>query len=280
MNALSRVGATLVQYALQPLGKSNNLLIKIANLALPLFALGGVVAAAYYAFSGTKIATKLKPMTPIPPLGQAALTFAQDQLRANPSVKCVKFSTPLAQVSTYQPVNKDIAALTTLFWEEETRFNNILEKVPAEGRLSDEHFMNSADRLMKLGYAIGVLTLQELDAFVDQLKTINITRTKAQALAIKDSYQYLTYHFTTISYHFLRSNGNRNPDPAHAALFYTQGTKQNEWNQLYNDFCDRIRMYVTEANLQKANNHLYKWTTKDTNLQTFSPEPNLDQVLR
>ena len=269
MNALSRVGGTIAQCIFQPLGKSNNLFVRIANIAIPLLALGGVVAAAYYAFSGTKIATKLKPMVPVPPVGQAALAFALEEIRANPNVQPTKFATIAGGNNTHQPVNPDIAKLTKLYRAEEDSFNAILKELPAKELTSNAYFLKTADKLMKLSYAIGVLTLQDLDAFV-----ANTPRTKAKALATQDSYQYRTYYFVTVAYHYFRSNGMRNPDPAHAALFYSPGTKQNEWNQLYNDFCDRVRMHVIEADLQRADNRLYTWTAKDTGPNTFYYEPD------
>lgn len=275
MNALSRVGGPIVQWALHPFGQSNNLFIRIANLAIPLFALGSVVAAAYYSFSGKKLDTQLKPMTEIPSVGQAAIAFAQNLLRTNPDVKPSQFST--AADNTHQPVDPNIAKLTKLFHNESTRFRAIaktLEKtLDEDNRFNNSDFLTAADNVIKLAYAIGVLTLQDLDASVEKLKTANITRTKADALAIQDSYQYRTYYFLTTAYHRFRSNDSSNPAPAHAALFYQPGTKQHEWNQLYNDFCDRVRMYVTEADLQRADNRHYKWTIKDTGVRTFDHEP-------
>lgn len=62
--------------------------------------------------------------------------------------------------------------------------------------------------------------------------------------------------------------------PAHSRLFYEQGTIQNSWNTLYNEYCDRVRMYVTDEELEAADNRHVKWTKKDTGVETFCPIPS------
>lgn len=278
MNALSRIGGAVAHFALYPLGKSNNLLIRIANFALQLFAVATPVFLAYRAFSGQKILTTLKPMAPIPPAGEAAIAFAKQQLAANPNVKATKFLAPWTGAQTLQPVSVEIAQLNALYAEIEKEALALWRDSQPETRMNNPQLVEAVDKWIKLAYTLSVWTLQDLDAYVQQNPTWkeyqqDVPRTKAKALTLQDSYMYRTYYYATRVYHYLRSNGNQD-SPAHSALFYTKGTKQNEWNQLYNDFCDRVRMHVTEADLQRADNRHYTWTKKDTGVASFHHEPD------
>lgn len=56
--------------------------------------------------------------------------------------------------------------------------------------------------------------------------------------------------------------------------FYKSGTIQNQWNKLYNDYCDRIRSYVSESSLRSADTRFVNWTRKDLDENSFIRTPD------
>lgn len=143
---------------------------------------------------------------------------------------------------------------------------------------------------MKISYAISNLTLDDLKSFTEARASQGDNRTYAKALTVQDSYQYRTFYYCTNAYHWLRGEIVWSTDPwnqdeeglfppqtiseGHAKAFYQQGTIQNSWNELYNNYCDRIRLYVNEKELRSADNRHFTWTKKDTGIQSFSSVPD------
>jgi hypothetical protein len=115
-------------------------------------------------------------------------------------------------------------------------------------------------------------------------------RTYAKALTEQDSYQYRTFYYCTNAYHWFRGEIAWSAHPynkdkkglfkaesisaAHATAFYQKGTIQNSWNELYNNYCDRIRLYVNEKELKSADSRHFNWTEKDTEIKSFRSTPD------
>jgi hypothetical protein len=207
----------------------------------------------------------------------------------------------------HQPTNPKITKLKTLYWMvywknlQEAFAKYALQEKPWE----QQAVINAADACMKIAYTIGCLTLEDLKPFTEQIpKEDRIWWTNERALVRQDSYQCRTFYYCTRLYHTIRGSYawaqnpdrdkgdlNRNPfdfhdrteglpevegaiDQRYAQLFYTQTKIQNTWNELYNDYCDRIRMYTVEDNLRKEDSRHVKWTQKDTKLVSFSAWPS------
>jgi hypothetical protein len=65
----------------------------------------------------------------------------------------------------------------------------------------------------------------------------------------------------------------------YAKPFYDDLNKpiQYQWRMLYNDYCDRVRMYVNEADLadddRDGDRRHVSWTEKDEKRETFRQDP-------
>jgi hypothetical protein len=215
-----------------------------------------------------------------PQIGQEAIDFARQKLSEHPEIKPAVFSAGWHGADkTNQPVNQEIALLTNLYWDVYFEAFTQAVKKHKDNPWSQQEVIQAADDLIKIGYAISCLTLEDLPEFIHSLEQKGTKRTYAEALATQDSYQYRTYYSCTKAYHWIRGGVTwdkvpwgedeedivqpRETPKAHADLFYKKGTIQNGWRLLYNDHCDRIRSYVKEADLQRADNRHFKWTQKD-----------------
>lgn len=234
-------------------------------------------------------ASKSKVEAVYPRIGQEAIDFARQKLSEHPEIKPQVFSAGWSGSSkTNQPVNQEIALLTTLYWD--VYFAAFEQEVKKHAEpWSQPTVIQAADDLMKIGYAISCLTLEDLPAFTESLNSKGIKRTYAEALTIQDSYQYRTYYYCTNAYHWIRGGIAWSKGPwsdeeglfqpqatpkAHAEPFYREGTEQSGWRALYNDYCDRVRSYVKEADLKKADNRHFTWTKKDEGEKSFFHIPD------
>lgn len=234
-------------------------------------------------------ASKSKGEAIYPQIGQEAIEFARKKLSEHSGVKATVFSAGWGGPSkTNQPVNQEIALLTALYWD--VYFKALEQEVKKHAEpWSQPAVIQAADDLMKIGYAISCLTLEDLPKFIEFLDSKGVKRTYAEALTIQDSYQYRTYYNCTQTYHWIRggiawrkSEGNdeeglfhpREVPKAHADRFYQEGTVQSGWRVLYNDYCDRVRLYVKEDELRGADNRHITWTKKDEGEKTFRQIPD------
>lgn len=217
-----------------------------------------------------------------PQIGQEAIEFARQKLNEHPDIQPTKFRTlqGVCAGGTNQPVNQEIALLATLYWNVYfAAFEQKIKEHKEENPWSQPDVIQAADDLIKIGYAISCLTLEDLPEFTQALETKGKKRTYAEALTIQDSYQYRTYYSCTSAYHWIRGGivwiGDdhqategyldylQETPKIHADPFYQEGTIQSKWRALYNDHCDRIRSYVKESDLQRADNRHFTWTKKD-----------------
>lgn len=248
-----------------------------------LLLIGAIFAASaiskYFSTPASPKAPKIPEYPEIPEIGKQAKQFAMESLDSHPEITPFKFKAGWCGDKTLQPVNTQIAKLNNLYWDVHFKaFEEALKK-HQDNPWEQEEVLQAADALMKTAYTISCLTLEDLKPFTEQNK-----RTYAEALTVQDSYQYRTFFYCTQVYHWIRGEAvwndkgeyldhptrsviNRFPiftTKAFAQTFYTDGTMQNSWNQLYNDFCDRVRSYVKEEDLRRADSRHVKWTQKDT----------------
>jgi len=223
----------------------------------------------------------IKELKPYSTLGKSALEFARKKLEEHPEIQPKKFSAGWNGPSeTIQPTNQEIARLTDLYWDVAFKNFEELMKQNQDNPWASQDVIDAADTCMKIAFAISNLTLDDLKASTEISK-----KSYVNALTEQDAYQYRTFYFCTNIYHGCRAainwDKNRNalmhiasiPDE-HATLFYQKETVQNTWNELYNNYCDRIRMFVNENELKNADQRHVNWTQKDTGVRTFRATPD------
>jgi len=248
----------------------------------------------------TSSSPKLPSYPEIPEVGKQAILATIDRLKDNPNIKPHRFEAGYCGDRTHQPVNAQIAHLTPLYFADFKALEEALKR-HQNNPWEQEEVLQAADALMKTAYTIGCLTLQDLHPFTERLKGGFIERLKgggkertyADALRIQDSYPYQAFFCCTRAYHWIRGGlvwddkKQRLDHPTvyidskpifvtetYAQRFYEEGTKQHSWNQLYNDYCDRVRSYVKEEDLWIADERHVKWTRKDTGIETFFHTPD------
>lgn len=280
---------------LDPLCPKQSLLKRVANVAFHILTLAIPLIyhriCAYYAQAGLQPFQKSADIKPYSPLGQAALDFARKQLGEHPHIVATQFKGNCFSargwfgLKSTEPANPEIARLTTLYWDVTRKAFEQALKNNEEAPWSQQEVLDAADACMKVSYAISNLTLDDLDPFTRRLTSKGDQRTYAEALTKQDSYQYRTFYYCSENYHELRGQkffglwpyeeyrqaipnkgfyfpAERQKD--HEDLFYQQETIQNSWNQLYNEYCRRVRQYVPEKELGTADNRHVTWTQEDT----------------
>lgn len=237
------------------------------------------------------IGTVLVAMTTLYPRNKSALDeklkletldFALNLLGKQSNLQPFFFETGFGKES-YQPIDNRIALLSTIYLEKEGNLKQLLLEKNSDWK--NQEIIAAADECMKISYAIGVLTLEDLEAFIKEHPvsrnaptTINDSkRTLAVALADQDSYQMFTFYYCAYLYYSIRQFEEwRDEKPignffsreegvpeGYADLFYKNDAMQNRWNRLYNDYCDRIRLFVPEKDLVRADKRLSSNTQKD-----------------
>ncbi|NGX60881.1 MAG: hypothetical protein K940chlam9_00355 [Chlamydiae bacterium] len=263
---------------------------------LTLFSAGGIIAIAIASYKKEKTGGGFgadigEQRAAYPNVGEDALSFAREKLAENSNVKKHPFSSRFRPSNTYQPENKAIGQLTTVFYACWNTFESVLKENQGDP-WSQDAVVQVADDLMKISYAISCLTLEDLPKFTDALQDTGTHRTFGEALTKQDSYQYRTYYFCTRAYHNIRGGfiwgtvsqkvllveplrealcAPTNTSPAYAELFYQNSTLQSQWRELYNDYCDRVRLYVHDKDMPDDRHK--GWTQKDTKAQLFDPSP-------
>ncbi len=228
-------------------------------------------------------------------LKKETIAFAMQMLEKHPKIEAFEFRCGWGE-PVHQPTTPIIGKLTSLYLQQFERFEIALKKTYSDLNTSRNNPWDSketreiADTCMKLGYAISVLTLEDLQPFTDKLlKDAGDKRTFAKALTHQDSYQYRTFYYCTRMYHICRGgliwdkpykyaeadlNYPRTLSQEHVQPFYEKGTIQNSWNKLYNDYCDRIASFVDREELRQADNRHFTWTKKDVGVTTFCNTPD------
>lgn len=291
-----------------PLCKDQSLIKRVANVAFHVLTLG-IPLAIYHVIKccfpkshskhgignlqtvGVNSVQQNKNTKPYSALGQDALDYARKKLEEHPEIAPTEFRAGWYGPSeTNQPVNPEIALLTTLYWDIAFKEVEDLMKQNEKKPWSNQEVINAADACMKITYAISNLTLDDLESFTEKLSSKGDDRTFAEALTRQDSFLYRTFFHCTNAYHWFRSEIEWTTCPydadqkglfkpksiseAHSSAFYQKGTVQNSWNKLYNDYCDRVRLYVNKDELESADGRFTHWTKNDTGISSFRSTPD------
>lgn len=263
---------------------SQTLIERISKLARWMIIPALVGLGIYAAIRRYSYAAPLTPkpglvVKPYPETGTTAIAFARAELQRQTSTQPHKFYAAQAEEKTYQPINPEIAQLQALYnMRYEIIETNLLNSTEQLDPWEDQRFLQQVDEAMSIAYAISCLTLEDLANFQQALKQQGVDRTLAKCLTEQDSYQYRTFYECTWLYHLARAQfrpffnevmKERQLDlyghisSKWAELFYKPALLQGKWRELYNDFCDRVRMYVKEEELEKADSRHVKWSKKD-----------------
>ncbi len=227
---------------------------------------------------------KSKNIAPYSSLEQESLDFASEKLKEHADVKST-FN------FRHNPKNNQLLKLMEIYWE--IYFKNFENKmkIQSDQPWNNEEVLKAADDCMRLAYAISVLTLEDLPAFTSAMPKEEQKFSKS--LARQDAYMYRSFYYCTNMYHWIRGGIVSKIDPRtsrsylgfsndeiskeEALPFYQSDTIQNRWNSLYNSYCDRVRMYVSEEELRdqwNGDQRHANWTQKDLNPAKFSRTPD------
>lgn len=198
---------------------------------------------------------KSRNIAPYSELEQEALDFAKNKLTEHADLK------DKPQAGLAKPVNQNIIKLETIYsdiyWK---KFEAKLSEFQNNDPWKREEVLKAFEDCLKMAYAISAMTLEDLPAFAATTKD-----PLAKALTRQSGYLSNTIYYCAVMYHRGRSGcewlntrygkGVQYPSrpipEAHAELFYKSGTRQNACRELYNAYCDRIRMYVPENELKQ-----------------------------
>lgn len=225
-------------------------------------------------------------------LGSEALTFAREQLQEYRNSRPSIFSQGEFYKGKLQPMNPEINLLEILYEEITLKnFKNLVRQNETNPWASQE-VVEAADACMKITYAISNLTLDDLEVFTEAQSAKGDRQTYAEALTDQRAYLYRSFLRCTIAYHWFRGaiawgrttnylgeNIEKLTFPevipeTHAIAFYQKGTIQSSWNELYNDYRARARVYVDEQALRRADQRYCYWTEKDTGIESFCSVPD------
>jgi len=209
---------------------------------------------------------------PYSELGKEAITFARTELQIHflkKGFKPHRFVKSHGEEALLQPVNQEIANLYSLYKIYAAKIKQQLKECHSK-KLSPweqkdvRYALNGA---MKICYAISCLCLEDLAAFTQELAKKSDYRTYAQVLMSEDCYLRQTFtllyneftslhcgtfweeHDWTETSRIIEKFKN---DSSYRAAFYQNGTDQNNWRLLSNDFCDRLSLYTSQEALFNA----------------------------
>jgi len=226
---------------------------------------------------------KLTPFKDYPQLGKEALQFAkQYKMEENTVV-------PQLDGEKLQPTNVEINQSMYLLWHTlYPKLKSAMQKYAStEKPWEQAEVITAADACMKVAYSVSCLTLEDLKPFTEKEPMKGANSSYYTSLTRQDAYLYRTFFTLSIIYHTIRGeyvwdkadeelmdpDRDQGISESYAKLFYTSGQVQHKWNQLYNDYCDRVYMYVEKEKLFKADSRFVTWTRKDMGTDTFRGWP-------
>lgn len=208
-------------------------------------------------------------------------------------------------VRNYVPHVTDVSYIVQAARNHEKEFDRVL-KSKGKAAWSSPEVINAADELMKISYVAACRVLEDMDNFIATLKKENpmaIAGVKSMsdlaermknpdaslALDLVNGGQFFAFDLFTYTYHSIRAGKcwsaiQSHPDGEEAYVqecwrypaankaedFYKEGTFQNRWRTLYNDYCKRF-----EKAVKLANNAFYSHRISQDENSKFEPFPQL-----
>lgn len=269
-------------------------LAKVSKVAIPLLALISAGTALYYfRFRASKAIPNevipppevlnvpvphkdpQRPVAPLSPIAQEAVEFANAELSKNRGIWI-----PETHFIGARSGNGNVEKMATLYQQKYEALKKLILSKEASTVWQDQEVLNLANELMNLAFAISNKTLEELCQYLTFNKKENIKdlRNKLQpALQCARAYRYLRYipHIDPQNQKIASHPGHQVPEVL-ARPFYTEGTLQNKWRALHNEFYTRLEMYVDSVELQKRHEEFglfNQWVAQDIALESYDAKP-------
>lgn len=225
-----------------------------------------------------------------------------DELRnSNASI----FPLTTGVVRTYVPLASDVSYIVQAARNHEKEFDRIL-KSKGKTAWNNSEVIAAADSLMKVSYVAACRVLEDMEHFIVTLRKENpmaIAGVKSMpeladrmknpdaslALDLVNSGQFFAFDLFTYTYHSIRAGKcwsaiQSHPDGEEAYVqecwrypaankaedFYKEGTFQNRWRTLYNDYRNRF-----EKVINLSNNAFYSYRISQDENSNFEPFPQL-----
>jgi hypothetical protein len=181
--------------------------------------------------------------------------------------QAIDFALGLSTTDEYPVEASDIDRLEMLYYHRCNPWRTVLKSPEGKNSWGDQAFIETTNELMQIAYAISCLTLDDLPEFTKTLKTQGKLTTYADVLTKNHAFYRLPklYHCARGGIYIENDVEERHPDniAPHAEPFYAEGTVQSSWRSLYNEYCARRRIYVTDEEL-RYDPRKVDWTQPDS----------------
>lgn len=182
-------------------------------------------------------------------------------------------------VNVVQPIDERIGKLETLYrryleaWKESLRScrNNPWES---------ERVTIAADKLIKVAYCIGRLTLREISQVTEKVsREVKSDEPWNEERVLREAYAYnwSTFFYEPNVYVMLRLGyiaeeggkiGNQHPSEKHGRRFYDDQDICFHWRELHNSFCEAAEPVL--KGFKKPEERFSKYATKDESPESYT----------
>lgn len=172
--------------------------------------------------------------------------FGRKVEQLEPATSCFQFCGRLSTPEkTRQPKNPEIALLASKFNDAWPELKTALKKGVWKA---------NAEACLRLTYELCILALNECES-VEELTAL-------------DTHYYRWFFSFPSLYHLVRTGSKKLGNCQTTAVldprpFYTPGTQQNEWRELYNSYCRHLRNRIPINDLKAKSYRHFEWTRPD-----------------
>lgn len=255
-----------------PICLNQTLLRKIANIVFHLLTLGvplGVYHAGLLALRVVKVdeGDASSPASRAVEVDEEVIDFAKREVKSIQE----PFVFRKGAETMHQP-DEELGKLVSRCLGACSELQNLMEEHIVKGGdvWGEKEVLEVADKYIKLSYAVSVITLRNLPKFIEKLKNKELKkRTLVKALTMQDSYNYRTFFYLAKAFSFVRDakicvkvgesvffenpldNENSIRDQ-YIQGFYTKGTLQRKWFELFNNYGQFVKGLLNESQLNAA----------------------------
>lgn len=229
-------------------------------------------------------------LPPYSDVANTAITFARSLLQQRDNIPPEPIITGVpAHLPGLQPLNDEIARLTVLERTEIYPFFESVIRGNPDDTWNNPYVIDAANEYIKVCFAISALTVDDLPRLVESQRQLGEECTTAQLIASRACYVKRTFYAMTKAYHWIRSGIHYNPgtergfaarlihpqypNQEHSEKFYRNESMHFLWNQLYNEFCDRVFRCTTREELERESDLILPWIMNDESMGDFTTNP-------
>ncbi len=139
------------------------------------------------------------------------------------------------------------------------------------------------DGCIKSAFLIGILTLKNLDSYIEQEAQKGNAYSRASALTTQNSFRYRAFFLLPKLYQLCRGSLTYVKDNSRGILspwlkafyavnrkpFYSDHTRQFQWRKLYNTYCDSVYSFVKTKDLEQLDPRFTLFTKQDLHPCTY-----------